>query len=156
MIEQPEIKKRMVSLVYHIDCCCGTEKIDNIFFDKKDAQLFAHKQNIEWVKYMGSWDGSTCEYYVITKNVPLQLIKNEFGNGYENLDYDNCDDCGRDCKCTLKTDYKTESIYKNYWREERKFHNHNHSPIIGNKPVSDCLYCKEDLLRIEQLEKMFV
>jgi hypothetical protein len=136
----------IIYIVHYVGGHCGHEVIDSIHLDKLEAQMKCHRANVEFGKYMGSFDGSQFVTEVVSKKIP-------YTSDDEDFDLDHCDVCGYDCKCTLKKCYKTEEAYKHYWREERKDHNQNHS-VDTYGQTENCEFCKEDLERHKRLEQI--
>lgn len=127
MIDQ-EVK---AYICYDVPEHCGHEVIDRIFLDKPSAQKYCDDVNRAWVKTsMSYWNGST-----LILDIKTKIFKNGI------LDYHgDCDICGYDCKCNPNKLWKTEEMYREYWRPERVYHNKNHSDDIIDP---DCLFCKE-------------
>lgn len=121
----------LVYVVYTLSGHCGHEVIDRIFFDKQKAQQYQHKANIEWAKYMGSYDGTRRCFDITTKRL----------DDSKEFNFD-CDVCGYStCECFPNLEYKTEKLYEQYWSKERQNHNHNHT---FDNPLSNCKFCQDD------------
>lgn len=119
-------------IVFSVPSHCGHEVISRIFTEEQKAIDYCHEQNLEWAKWMSSWDGTQTLFQITIKDT----------DNPEDFDFE-CDQCGYSyrCECFPQLVYKTEENYEKYWSEERKDHNQNHS---HSNPLDSCKFCQED------------